>query len=458
MAGNETKPGQAGGKLLQGANFAIFTIIVVGIIVLVNWFANQHDVHWDLTPNQQYSLSPQTIKVLKGLKQNLTIYVFDHESSFRRRRDLLGLYSSASHHVSLKFVDPDSNPSVARQFAVRSYGTVYVAAGDRHLAADATTEEAITNTIIKLLKGQKTIYFDQGHGEHNLDGTDRTGYQKFKAALTGENSAVKTLVLLQKPEVPADASLLVIAGPQNDFLPQEVDAIQKYLNSGGRVLFMLDPGVDLPNLGKMLSGEKVNLRNDLVIDENPIAQMFGTSASMPLILSYGTSPIVQPLARMATLFPLSRSFEVSTEDKPGVTVDALCKTSADSFSVTDFNPKMHQVSFRPGKDVKGPLVVALQGTIDASSGDTKKEGRFVALGTSLIAANDYLNFQGNNDLMMNVIDWLSSQEDLISIRPKPPTLQHLNLTASQMGGLLMRIIAIPLCVIIVGVFVWWGRR
>lgn len=458
MAEQEPRRSSTRRQFLHGTNFAIYVIVVLAIIVLCNWFVNRNDHHLDLTPNKVFSLSSQTRKILKGLDRPVTIYVFDRENNFSQRRDLMGLYSSASHFVIVKYVDPNRDPGLAHQLGVESEGTVYVTAGQHHLKASDASEEGITNALIHLLKGQKTIYFVQGHGERDLSGTARDGYSSFEKALQNEDSQVKTLVLMQNLKIPDDCTMLVIAGPKNDYLPQEVSAIQKYLQGGGRLLAFLDPGVALPNLSKALSDYGVTVRNDLVIDENPVAQLFGTSPSMPLILTYGSGPIVAPFTRRrtATLFPLARSFAVANDNKSGITLDQLCKTSQASFSVTNFNPSMREVSFRPGKDIKGPLVVAVSGSL--TGGSSGKQGRFVAVGTSLIAANAYLGFQGNRDLVMNMVEWLSSNESLISIRPKTPAFQHLNLTASQMGGLLMRVMIIPLAIIIIGIGVWWSRR
>jgi ABC-type uncharacterized transport system involved in gliding motility auxiliary subunit len=442
-------------QALHGTNFVVYTAVVLAIIVLCNWFVNRNDHHIDLTPNKIYSLSPQSRKLLKSLQQPITIYEFGRQSNFRQQRDLMDLYSSASHYVTVKFVDPNRDPGLARRFGVQSYGSVYVALGSRHLQASEISEQGITNALIRLLKGEKVIYFVQGHGERDLDGTGRDGYSNFKQALQNEDSQVKTLVLMQKMQIPSDCSILVIAGPKTDYLAPEIKTIQNYLQGGGRLLAFLDPGVNLPNLSGLLATYGVTARNDLVIDENPVSQIFGTGPSMPLILSYGDNPIVQPLARRATLFPLSRSFNVATDDKPGVTLDALCKTSSASFAVANFNPNMREVSYKAG-DTKGPLVVAVAGTL-ANKGPST-QGRFVAVGTSLVAANAYLGFQSNNDLVLNMVEWLSSNSGLISIRAKSPQAQHLNLTANQMGGLLMRVLIIPVCVIVIGIFVWWSRR
>ena len=181
---------------------------------------------------------------------------------------------------------------------------------------------------------------------------------------------------------------------------------------------------------------------------------------MPLIVKYGSSPITEPMARIASLFPITRSFNVGKDAKPGISVDSLCETSAESYGIANFDPKVRTISvgFRAGKDIKGPLTVAVSGTLSGGGGK-KAEGRFVALGTSYLAANGYLGFQGNRDLFMNMVSWLGSEEDMISVRPKPSESQHLDLTASQMSKILfLGVLGVPLFIIAVGAFVWWRRR
>jgi len=458
MAWKNRITGHFGPRILGGANFVLYTAAVVAIVVLANWFVDRHNRRWDLTPDQKYSLSPQTTKLLKELKRDITIFAFDQERPPRGRRDLLDNYSALTPRVTLRYVDPDRQPSLARQFAVRNYGTIIVAAGDRHFEAQSATEEGVTNAIVRVLKGQKTIYFIQGHGERDLESSERAGYDRIKKQLDNENYQVKTLVLLQKMEIPADCSLLVIAGPRNDYLPPEVETMRKYLTGGGRAMFLLDPSVELMNLTKLLADWNVTVRNDLVIDENPIAQLFGTRPEMPLVIKYGSSPIVQPLARTATLFPLTRSFEIGKDYKAGVSAESLCETTADSFGVADFSSAMREIRFRAGKDYKGPLAVAVSGTVTGSGGN-KPEGRFVAVGTSSLAANAYLGFQGNRDLVMNMVNWLSADEDLISIRPQPPEMQQLRVNAQQMRRVLyLGVLGLPLLIIAAGTTIWWRRR
>jgi gliding motility-associatede transport system auxiliary component len=458
MAEKERSKGGGSQRILQGANLALYTLIGIAIIVLVNWFVNSHDKSWDLTPNKEYSLSPQSIKILKGLKQNVTIYAFDRKDAFSRRRDLLGEYESASNRVAVRYVDPDREPDLAKQYGIQSYGTVEVVAGTRHFQAQNTEEEGVTNALIRVLMGEKTVYFVDGHGERGIDDSGRDGFQNLKKELNDESYEVKTLMLLQKNEIPANCEMLVIAGPKHDYLPAEIETISKFIEGGGRVLFMLDPGVKLPNLNKMLAGWGVTLRDDLVVDLNPVARLFGTTPVMPLIIKYGSNPIVEPLQRTASLFPLSRSIEIS-KDAKGSPPEMLCQTSDDSFGVEGFNPSMQQISSRPRPgDVKGPLTVAVADTISGQDGK-KGEGRLVVTGTSLLGANAYLGFQGNKDLVMNMVNWLSAEESLISIRPKPQEQQTLNMNQRQMGQLLyLGVFGLPIVIILVGAGVWWRRR
>ena len=458
MAEKERPKGGGSQRILQGANLALYTLIGIAIIVLVNWFVNRHDKRWDLTPNQEFSLSPQSKKLLKGLKQNVTIYAFDRKDAFSRRRDLLGEYESASRHVAVRYVDPDRQPALAKQYGIQSYGTIEVVSGTRHFQAQTTNEEGVTNALIRVLMGEKTICFMDGHGERSIDDTSRTGFQDFKKELSNESYNVKTLMLMQKNEIPPDCQVLVIAGPRHDYLPAEIATISKYIEGGGRVLFMLDAGVNLPNLSKMLAGWGVTVRNDLVIDLNPVARLFGTEPDMPLIIKYGSNPIVEPMQRTATLFPLSRSLEISKDSKSGASPEMLCETSENSFGVENYNSNMRKVSYQPGKDIKGPLTVAAADTLSGNDGK-KSEGRLVVTGTSLLGANAYLGFQGNKDLVMNMINWLSAEESLISIRPKSHEHQSLDMNQRQMGRLLyLGVFGLPLLIILVGTGVWWRRR
>ena len=146
---------------------------------------------------------------------------------------------------------------------------------------------------------------------------------------------------------------------------------------------------------------------------------------MPLVTNYESQPIVNDLAGKATGFPFSRSLEIKNGDK--TTVTKLFSTSNDSFATNNLNSA--EIRIDPNKDKQGPFTLAAAGTYN--TGKQKSQGRFVVVGNSRWADNSFLRFNGNRNLMLNMMNWLSSDEDLISIRPKEPEDRRIILTRAQ---------------------------
>jgi ABC-type uncharacterized transport system involved in gliding motility auxiliary subunit len=108
-------------------------------------------------------------------------------------------------------------------------------------------------------------------------------------------------------------------------------------------------------------------------------------------------------------------------------------------------------------NTKGPLTLAAAGTYNTGKENT--QGRFVVVGSSTWLANRFLNFNGNSDLALNTMNWLSSDEDLISIRPKPQDDRRITMTRSQLAWVRATSqFLLPSIVVIAGVFVWLKRR
>src|SRR3990172_3906523 len=174
-----------------GANTAIYALIALAIVVVVNLIANRFVKQIDLTSSQIYSLAPQTVKVLAETDRDVEMLYFDRKENFAGAKDLLEQYPIVSHRVKLTYVDPDREPGKAKEFNIKTYATVVVSSGDRQETSRGLLEEDITNTIIRVLKGgPKTIYFLTGHGERDVESTDRIGYSEAKSSLQDSNYEV----------------------------------------------------------------------------------------------------------------------------------------------------------------------------------------------------------------------------------------------------------------------------
>jgi ABC-type uncharacterized transport system involved in gliding motility auxiliary subunit len=424
--------------------------------------ADRYNKSYDATANKRYTLSDQTVKIVKGLKQDANITYFAQSQRFRDARDQLDLYANLSPKVHVKYVDPDKEPNVAREAGIKNYGTTVVQIGASKNEAQSLTEEGITGAFIRDLKNTtRNVCFVTGSGEHQIDNSDRSGYSRFKDLLGKEEYTTKSISLLQSAEIPADCTVLVVAGPSGDYLEPQVDAIKKYVEGGGRALLLLDPPLkmgrseiaDNDALAGVLQSWGVTPDKNLILDLNPIGQVVGIGPQVALVTAYDSHAIVNEMKGTATGFPLSRSIEVKNGDK--TTVTKLFDSSATSLATEKLNSP--NVDPRDPKNKKGPLTLAAAGTYN--TGKENSQGRFVVVGCSEWLANSFIGFNGNRDLALNTMNWLSSDEDLISIRPKDRDDRRITMTEAQMNWVrLTSQFVFPLAVVIAGVTVWWRRR
>ncbi len=441
----------------------VYILVILAVLVLANFFANRYNKSYDATANKRYTLSDQTKKVVGELKQDVTISYFDRANGMQAAKDLLDRYQNLSSKVHIQYVDLLKDPTLARAENVTREGEAVVTIGARREDAKTFDEEGVTGALIRALKGgEREVCVVSGHGEHRLDDSSQgDGFSGFQGVVEKDNYKVQSVNLQEKAVVPADCTVLVVAGPTGDYIQPEVDAIKKYVEGGGRALFMLDPPLKLGRkqigdneaLANLLTSWGVTPDKDLLLDESAASQLLGGGPEAPVVLQYDSHPIVNDLTNISTAFPLSRSLETKNTDK--TTITKLFSTSADSYATN--NLASSEIRIDPAKDKHGPFTLAVAGTYAGSK--PSDSGRFVVVGNSGWASNQALGFSGNRNLLLNMVNWLSSDEDLISIRPKPPEDRRINLTRVQFRTIqITSQFFLPMIVIFGGVMVWLKRR
>jgi ABC-type uncharacterized transport system involved in gliding motility auxiliary subunit len=332
---------------------------------------------------------------------------------------------------------------------------------------DELTEEAVTNALVKLTRREKKkVYLLTGHNERPAEGEDAGGDQGFqfaREALQNENYVVESLLLAQKGDVPADADVVVTAGPTRPFLPEELDALKRYLEKGGSLLVLIDPRAQT-NLYDALAGYGVELGDDVVVDR--VQGLFGRPVS-PFAAEYPPHPITAGL-REPTLFHVARSVQPRGEAGPALSV--LVRTSAESWAERDLD-----VFFKEGKaelgpnDLKGPVPLAVAGQLQlatppAAEGASPEEAkaptaRLVVVGDSDFATNGLLRQFRNRDFFVNSVNWLLGDVEAISVRPDASRASRLQLTPRQFAQLrYLSLFVLPQAIAVLGVVVWWRRR
>jgi ABC-type uncharacterized transport system involved in gliding motility auxiliary subunit len=418
-----------------GLNAAVMILLVLGVTTIVQALSYQHNWRWDLTETKRFSLSPQTVQLLRGLKTDVSALAFfrGDQPGKRVAEDLFKQYARyGGARFTWRIVDPDREPLLARKYGIETYGTLVLEAGGKSEKVLDADEEKLTNGLVKVTRaGKRAVYVVQGHGEPELTSTERGGFSEAKAALERTNYEVKPLVLLRDRKVPADAAVVIVSGPRTDLLQPELDALDAYVAQGGKVLFMVNP-FQGEALRKYLEKYGFALGNDLVVEANPIGRLLGFEPYVLVVQQYERHPITRDLGGVMTIFPMTRSIGPTKVQPKGIAFER---------GVAKPDPE----------DPKGPLTVAAVAT--------KDKARLVVYGTATLASNQGLNLQGNRDLFLNTVSWLAEEEDQISIRPKEGRQTPVFLTANQDNAVfLLPVVVLPGLVLVGGIVAVVRRR
>ena len=377
------------------------------------------------------------------------------------------------------YIDPERKPAQAKAAGFRPDAPVLVDSGVRREGAKSLSEEEVTGALIRSLKSgaRNVCVLDAAH-EHSITDDGNGGYSFLKKLLERDNYTVKTADLKpaasdagkpvavgQAPvtasvEIPKDCTVLIVGGPQLDYPAPTVAALKAFEEGGGRELIMLDsvmhigkdePPAENAELTKVLDEWGVTVNKDLVLDLSRMGEILGLPPEVPMVLTYESHPITQPLTRQPTAFPLARSLTTKSGGK--ASVSKLLGTTEDSIAVTSIGAG-GAIDAKQG--TKGPLTLAAAGTYSGAT-----PGRFVVVGTSLWSQNSLLGSRSlaNRDLLANMINWLASDEDLISIRPKMPEDRPLNISANSLRSVFwLSFVIFPFGVVAIGMATWWKRR
>ncbi len=510
------KESVGGRQAKYGTNALVYTLITLAVIVIVNYLAVQHPVRWDLTEEGVFSLAPQTAQLLDGIDSDIVARAFFREGEEGAVRDLLESFAAASDRFGFEFIDPDKRPEMAEQYEIAEYSTVHVTVGTETSRIAEAAEQELTNTLIRLTQARRRIaYFLTGHGEPDPeDSTSDTGYGQAKSALDNEGYDVVPLVLGTVPDVPGDADLLILTGPQRPLLEREIVALDRYLHRGGAAMIMIDPQQG-DQIVELLASRGIELGDDVIIEQ--FVQLFAgaTLGLEPIVGDYGFHPITSGFSER-TIFRMARSVSAAEELPDGVTVSELARTSDSSWAEIDLERLFDNGEVTlDDDDTAGPIALAVAATLEdsalewtaplidsapdgsdtpdsdavddtetsdtddteapaadgtdatsdtvasdgADSAPADLEGRLVVFGDSVWASNRYLSNYFNQDLFLNAVGWLAGKEELISIRPRRTRASRVMLTQNESQAVFyVTVLLLPELILLCGMLLWLGRR
>ena len=451
-------------------------LLMLGILIAINYIGSRQTKRWDLTGGGQFTLSDQSKKIVGDLKQPLNVRVYYESGKINEVSDKVDQYKQISSKFVVEYIDAEKNPARAQQDGIQQYGTVVMEYAGRTERITQLDEQTVTNAIIKLVEGKaKKAYFVQGHGERDPMSADpRFGYSGAAGRLKNDNYEVANISLAQEGKLPDDASVLVIAGPQTDYLQPEIDALKAYLAKGGKLVLMIDvqgkpDAAPLTNLIALAKDWGIAVGNNLIVDVSGMGRMFNAGPEVPIAADYPSHPITEGFKFM-TAYRLARSASPIEGGTNGHVAQRVVQSSAKSWAESDLKSLASgggQVSLDvKSGDVPGPVAIASAVSAAVSDPSTAsapgakaEETRVVVIGDSDFTGNDLIAFQGNGELFTNIVNWAAQNENLIAIHPKDPQDRRITLTESQRAGVFyLAIFIIPGLFLAAGVATWWKRR
>jgi len=451
-----------------------FTALFLAVIGLLAWLSTQYVHEADWTASGRNSLAEDSVRALALFKEPVQISAFARENPALRSQitELIARYQRHKPDIELSFTNPDAEPERIRELGVTMDGELRIAYQGRSERVQELSEQAITNALLRTQRqGERWIAFLSGHGERDPHGQANHDLGNFGAALERKGLKVQTLTLTQNPTIPDNISLLVLAGPQAAVLPGEIELIRAYLDKGGNLLWLTEPG-EAAGLDKLAEELGIETLPGVIVDAT--TQLFGIqNPDFVLVTEYPPHPVTREL-RIMSLFPHTAALTLQTrepwEGQPLLSTLERAWTETGELS--------GEIAYNAGGDERaGPLDIGFvltrprgDATLDNSAGnsagnsaenpdDASQQQRVIVVGDGDFLSNAYLGNGGNLDLGLNMVHWLSNDDSFIAIRAKsgPDQTLTLSTTAQALIGAGF-LFGVPLFLLSSGFFIWIRRR
>ena len=444
---------------------SFFVVLFIALIFLLGFLANQYKFSKDITQANRNTLTTGSINVLKQMQGPITLTVFASEDdvnngdTFRQGIiNFMARYQRTKPDINVKFISPIKEPKLAQENGIKEDGEVVVEYQKRseHIKPPFAEQE-MTNLFMRLSRtSQRAVMYLDGHGERNLIGLKNNDVGEFGKQLESKGLKFANLNLTIESEVPLNGSMLVIASPQKTISPIEAKKIKKFLESGGNLLWLLDDN-NFRGLDEIAAYLGLSVSSGQVID--PAEKVEGVNENIASASSYGEHAITRNFM-LGTRFSNAHEVNAKGTLDNGWEVSKLIEVSPNGWLESSQVMTNQKPSFDKSKDKAGPIniAVALQRVYG------KKGQRVVVVGNGNFLSNTFITNGGNLDLGINMINWLSGDDNLISIQPMPLKDVNVTIPDNQMSFIIAWTVFhsfeyfIPIGFFALGILFWFKRR
>ena len=458
-------------KIRRGVFNSSFVVIGLAIVVAVNVFANElpeKAKSVDLTSQNLYTLTDDSVNLVKDLKQDVTLYVLSSEKSADDTvARTLSNYEDASSHIKVEYIDPAVSPNFYASYTdtAPSDGSIIVVSGNTSKVVSSSDlyqydidystytqtksaydgEGQLTSAISYVTSEDlPKVYTITGHGETALDDT-------FKSALEKMNISVEDLTLLQEEAIPEDAAAVIINGPTSDFSADDATKISTYLAGGGKLIVTTayNKTEDTPNFDGILSAYDIQVTNGLVMDSDSSHYYQYPFYLLPDVASATQTSKVSNYVFM----PYAQALTNAGVHTDTITWTDLLTTSDNAYVKTDIS---NITTFeKESGDQSGKFTLAANVTDSESGADITVVASVLAFSNdadSIVSGQNLALFKG-------IASTFASSDSAVSIDAKPYTYTTLSVNQSVaiMSETLL-VMVLPVALIVIGIVIWYRRR
>ena len=431
------------------------TLVILLVLGCLAWITHIYTVEFDWTASQHNSLSKASAQVLDSMpdKISLTAYINDNLELRKQITQVIKPYIRYSSNLSLNFIPMSAQPDKVREFGIFGEGAILINYQGRTEKIDNLNESTVTNALLRLSSTKpRGIAFLSGHGERAADGDSHNDLTEFSESLQRRQIKVFTLNLANLGAIPDNASLLVIAGLYTALLQNEQTIIENYLQRGGNLLWLRDPGEHQAQELEALLG--IRMPPGTILDSS--AKLFGIdNPSHILVTEYPQHSLIQDF-KITTLFPIAAMLQEITDANTEFVVEPLLNSVFSAWAETDTNITAESHFDADSDDQEGPLTLAYALTRIT---ELQQQQRIVIVGDGDFLSNTFVHQVGNLNLGHRIINWLTYDDRFIDIAPKQATDASLQLSKTALGfigyGFLL---VLPLTFFIAGLTIWYFRK
>jgi hypothetical protein len=444
----------------------ILSAVTAGVIV-ANALAADWRAFVDLTSLGRgtrglYELSPQTRDVLRKIDEDEgeapTVFVLTDSHLAPEVSPLVDSYRAASERLEVVRLRTGDVPPHVRPYL--DYDpTLLPCSQTRCEPVGYPTEGNLTTALLRLLGPERLrAYFLLGHGELDLADESDDGYSLVRETLLREGIEPRGWIGPARETVPSDADLVIIGAPERDLLRGEIDALQRYLADGGRLLALLEPG-QRTNLDDLLERWGFGLPPGVVADQATSPLLEEPRVVSLVVNSFSPDhPVVRRFsARTMLLMPTVRPVSAVRKPEPNDQLHELVFSSRYGWIEQDVEAALRGREVSPDPDEPGgrELPIAVAGRYPRGGTET----RIVVVGDRDFTSNIYLHALFNRDLLMNAIHWLADRTAGITIRDKAWTPRQDPLTMHEtLSFFYFFAFALPEALLLLGIIAWYRQR